>query len=138
MHHGESVFILYSFPFFLTGEQKVRNHWRGVNILYSLYLLRHANGQIHMYLIASLLTSAMFCCVRIQVTRMVHVETYMHVLGLWFASTAAAKIIIKHVFLIHITNCEICNILCLNKCDCLSKNPTCSHTNWNSFYCPSL
>ena len=23
-------------------------------------------------------------------------------------------------------------------CDCLSKNPTCSHTNWNSFYCPSL
>ena len=23
-------------------------------------------------------------------------------------------------------------------CDCLSKNPTCSHTNWNSFYCSSL
>ena len=21
-------------------------------------------------------------------------------------------------------------------CDCLSKNPTCSHTNWNPFYCP--
>ena len=25
-----------------------------------------------------------------------------------------------------------------NICDCLSKSPTCSHSNWNSFYCPSL
>ena len=25
-----------------------------------------------------------------------------------------------------------------NICDCLSKNPTCLHSNWNSFYCPSL
>ena len=33
-------------------NEKVRNHWRGVDELNSLYLLRHANGLMHMYLIA--------------------------------------------------------------------------------------
>ena len=48
-----SPFILHCFSFSLTGEQKVRNHWRGVNKLYILYWLRHTNDQMHMYLIAS-------------------------------------------------------------------------------------
>ena len=48
-----SPFILHCFAFSLAGEWKVRNHWRGVDKLYGLYLLRHANGQMHVYLIAS-------------------------------------------------------------------------------------
>ena len=32
----------------------------------------------------------------------------------------------------------IISLLFVLICDCLSKNPTSSHTNWNSFYCPSL
>ena len=35
------------------GKGKVRNHWRGVDELYGLYLLHRTNGQMQMYLIAS-------------------------------------------------------------------------------------
>ena len=28
-------------------NKKVRNRWRGVNVLYGLYLLHHTNGQMH-------------------------------------------------------------------------------------------
>ena len=45
-----SPFILPCFPFSLTGE------WKGeksLNELYSLYLLHHASGQIHVWVIAS-------------------------------------------------------------------------------------
>ena len=33
-------------------NEKVRNHGRGVDELFSLYLLHHANGQMHMCLTA--------------------------------------------------------------------------------------
>ena len=45
-------------------NEKMRNHWRGVNELYGLYLLHHANGQIHICLIASfvkIITKCMHC-----------------------------------------------------------------------------
>ena len=34
-------------------NKKMRSCWRDVNELYTLYLLHHANGQMHVYLIAS-------------------------------------------------------------------------------------
>ena len=49
-----SPFILHCFPFSLTGDQKgEKKFWTGANEFYGLYLLRHANGQIHVCLIAS-------------------------------------------------------------------------------------
>ena len=41
------------FPFSLTGEWKGEKSLKSVNELYSLYLLRHSNGQILVCLIAS-------------------------------------------------------------------------------------
>ena len=70
----ESPFIIYCFPFSLTGEQNVRNRWRGVDELYGLYLLCHANGQMHMYLIASsvkVITKHVFVVYRFKSARMV-------------------------------------------------------------------
>ena len=48
-----SPFILSFLPFPLTGERKVRNHCTGIDELNGLYLLRHANHQMHMCLIVS-------------------------------------------------------------------------------------
>ena len=53
-------------------NEKVRNHWRGVDKLYSLYLLYHANGQMHMYwfiLSIKINTKCIFCRVLIQVSQ---------------------------------------------------------------------
>ena len=37
-------------------NEKVRNCWWGINELYGLYLLHHANGKMHVYLITSSIT----------------------------------------------------------------------------------
>ena len=88
----------------------------------------HINGQMHMYMIASsvkiISKRNVFAMYQLKSPGWFHVETYMHVLSLWFADTAAAKIVTKligdesvdhfHHVLIHLTNYEICNILCLN------------------------
>ena len=75
-------------------NEKVRNHWRGVDELYGLYLLCHANGLMHMYLIASsvkIITECNFCpCAESSQPEWFHIETYIRVLQLWFANTAAA------------------------------------------------
>ena len=47
-----SPFILHRFPFSLTSEQTGEKSLKGVSVLYGLYLLRHANGQMHVCLIA--------------------------------------------------------------------------------------
>ena len=94
-----SPFILHCFPFSLTGEQKGENHWRGVDELYVLYLLRHAAGQMHVCLIASaikIITKHIAVMYRFKSTRMgwFNVETsYMRVLGLWSANTAGSEIV---------------------------------------------
>ena len=90
-----SPFILHCFPFSLTGEQKVRNCWRGVDELYALYLLHHANGQIHVCLLLKLLPSTFLSCTDSSQPGSFDVETYMHILGLWFNNTAGAKITMK-------------------------------------------
>ena len=95
-----SPFILHCFSFSLTGNEKVRNRWRGVNELYGLYLLHHDSGQMHVCLIASsfkITTKHVLSCTNSNQPGWFHVETYMHVLGMWFANTAGAKIIIKWV-----------------------------------------
>ena len=67
-------------------NEKVRNRGRGVDELYGFYLLRHANGQTHVWLIAS--SVKIITIKRIAVVYgfkspgWFHVETYMHVLGL--------------------------------------------------------
>ena len=56
-----SLFILHCFSSLWLVNEKVRNHWRGVDKLYGLYILHHANGQMYVYLIiSSLLPSAIF------------------------------------------------------------------------------
>ena len=47
-----SPFILSCLLFPLTGKQKVKNCWRGVDELYSLYLLSHTYHEMHVCLIA--------------------------------------------------------------------------------------
>ena len=90
-----SPFILPCLPFSLTGERKgEKSLWRGVDELYGFYLLRHANGQTHVCLIASSVK-----IIAIKHIAVVYgfkspgwfdVETCMHVLGLWYANTAGA------------------------------------------------
>ena len=79
----------------------MRSRWRGVDELYGLHLLRHINGQIHMNLIAlsvKIITKGdVLLCTDSSQSGWFDVETYMHVLRLYFANTAAAKIVIKHV-----------------------------------------
>ena len=62
--------------------------------MYGFYLLRHANGQTHVCLIASSVK-----IIAIKRTAVMYgfkspgwfdVETCMHVLGLWYANTASA------------------------------------------------
>ena len=53
--------------------------------MYSFYLLRHANGQMHVCLIASsikIITKRIAVVYRFKSARWFHVETYMRVLGL--------------------------------------------------------
>ena len=68
--------------------------------MYGLYLLHHANGQMHVYLVASsvkIITKHVLSCTDSSQLGWFYVETYMTVLGLWFANTVAAKITIKRV-----------------------------------------
>ena len=90
-----SPFILPCLPFSLTGERKGKKSlWRGVDELHGFYLLRHANGQTHVCLIAS--SVKIIAIKRIAVVYgfkspgWFDVETCMHVLGLWYANTAGA------------------------------------------------
>ena len=90
-----NLFILPCLPFSLTGERKgEKSLWRGVDELYSFYLLRHANGQMHVCLIAS--SVKIIAIKRIAVVYgfkspgWFDVETCMHVFGLWYANTAGA------------------------------------------------
>ena len=73
---------------------------RGVAELYGLYLC-HANSQMHMYLNASSIKiftkHNVFAMYWLNQGGWFHVEIYMCGLGLWFANTIAAKIIIKHM-----------------------------------------
>ena len=81
-------------------NKKVKICRRGVDELYRLYLLRHANGQIHVYFIASsikIITKHNVPCTNSSQPKLFHIKTDMHDLGLWFANTAAAKIIINHI-----------------------------------------
>ena len=115
-------------------NEKVRNHYRGVNKLYGLYLLHQANGQIHVYLSVSSVQIinkhiALPCTDSSEPGRF-HIVTYMHVLGLWFANAAAAKSLSSsydnrllaigrcfHYVLIHITNYAWINRLtCFSTC----------------------
>ena len=72
-------------------NEKVRNHRRGIDKLHGLYLLHYTNGQINMCSIAS----SVKLCTNSSKPGWFHAETFMHVLRLWFANTAAAKIAIK-------------------------------------------
>ena len=59
-------------------NNKVRNRWRGVNELYSLYLLRHVNGQMHVCLIASfvkIITKRVAAVYKFKSARMASVES---------------------------------------------------------------
>ena len=62
-------------------NEKVRNHWRGVNELYDFYLLNHANGQMHVCLIASLPSTLLLCTDSSQ-SGWFLVETYIIILFL--------------------------------------------------------
>ena len=126
-----SPFILHCFPSLWLVNKKVRNHWKGVNELYGSYLLHHANGQIHVYLLYYPLIffkkSNGFAVCQFKSAKMVscwdlHACSWAVIL---VADTAAAKIVSStyddklvdrlHHVLIHIMNYEICNILCLKK-----------------------
>ena len=61
--------------------------------LYGFYLLRHANGQMHVCLIASsvkIITKHIVVVYRFKSAGWFHGETYMHVLELRYAHTAGA------------------------------------------------
>ena len=87
-----TLFILPCLPFSLTGERKgEKSLRRGVDKLYSFYLLRHANGQMHVCLIASSVKIIAIKIIAIKRIAAVYgfkspgwfdVETCMHVLGL--------------------------------------------------------
>ena len=81
-----SSFILHCFSSLWLVNEKVRNYWRDVNELYGLNLLSHASGQMHMYLIASSVKIITKCYVftMYRFKSASHIETYMHVLGLWY------------------------------------------------------
>ena len=69
--------------------------------LYGLYLLHHANGQMYVCLITLSIKIINKCnvfpCTDSSQLEWFHAETFMHVLGLWFSNTAAAKIVIKRI-----------------------------------------
>ena len=108
-------------------NKMVRNCWKGVDELYSFYLLHHANGQMHVCLIASsvkIITKCIAVVYRFKSPGWFHVETSMHVLGLSYANTAGGIKQVRQLWYIgrsfhhvpiHIMDYNICNILCLNK-----------------------
>ena len=74
-----SPFILYAVLAHWLLNEKARNCWRGVNEFYGLYLLCYANGQMYVYLIASLilLSSTSFLpCTNSSQPGWFHIETY--------------------------------------------------------------
>ena len=64
--------------------------------MYSLYLPHHTNGQMHSS-IKIITKRNVFLCTNSNHPRWLYVEIYMHVIGLWLANTATAKIVIKHL-----------------------------------------
>ena len=81
-----SPFILPCLPFSLTGERKSeKSLCRGVDELHAFYLLRHANGQTHVCLIASSVKIITIKCIAVvygfKSPGWFDVETYMHVFG---------------------------------------------------------
>ena len=95
--------ILASLSLWLVNK-KVRKCWIDVDELYNLYLLRHTNGQMYVCLIASSIKIInkrnVLLCTDSSQPEWFHVEIYvyvLYVLGLWFANTAPARIIIKHI-----------------------------------------
>ena len=97
--------------------------------MYGFYLLRHANGQTHVCLIASSIKIIAIKCIAVvygfKSPGWFDVEICMHVLGLWYANTAGAIKRVAMTIMIdykiissctdYITEYKICNILCLNK-----------------------
>ena len=95
-----SPFILPCFPFSFTGEWKGEKFLKRCRWIVWLILLHHANGQIHMSLIASSLKIVnkwnVLPCTDSSQPGWFHVQTYMYVLGVWFDNTADTKI--KHIW----------------------------------------
>ena len=130
-----SPFILPFLPFSLTGERKdEKSLWRGVDELYSFYLLRHANAKctcawLHNPLKLLPLSTLLSCysCTDygFKSPGWFDVETRMHVLSwavIWqyswcYQASTTIMIDYKIVSLCtdYVTDYKIRNILCLNK-----------------------
>ena len=91
-----SPFILNCFPFTLTGEWKgpklLKRRWwivQFIRIYYVMIMAKCMFTWLHHPL--KLLPSAFLLCIDSSQPGWFHIETYLHVLGLWFANTAVAK-----------------------------------------------
>ena len=135
MGHGESFhpsLLLFLFDWWMKSEKSLKRCWRIVRLIPHLYLLHHANGQMHVYLIASFvkiitMQAQCFAVYRFKSTRMVHVEAYICVfLGYdlpiqlllkLLSSTYGGNRLVDHFHHApnHITNYKIFNTLCLTK-----------------------
>ena len=113
-----SPFVLPYLPFPLTSEWKgVRNRWRGVDILYGFYLFHHANGQMHVCLIASsvkIVTKRIAVMYRFKSARMV---SYWDLYACSWGVMCQYSWCYQASMMIDWKINEICDILCLNKCD---------------------
>ena len=109
-----SPFIIHYFLFSLSSEHKGEILWKRCRWIVWLILLCHANGQKHIYLIASsikiIYKSNVLLCTDSNQPKWFHVETYLCILGLRFADTAASKIIIKHLYDDRLVDC-FCHVL---------------------------
>ena len=98
-----SPFILHCFPFSLTGEQKgeksLKRCWWIVWLILTYYGIILMAKCMYAWLHHPLkfISKCIVAMYRFKSARMVYVETYMRVLGLWFANIAAAKTTIKWV-----------------------------------------
>ena len=133
-----SLLILYCFSFSLNCKQKDEKSPKEVSMnCNGLCLLHHTMAKctytwLH-HLLKLLTSSNISTMYQFKSAGWFHVETYYRCfLGLWFAKTAAAKIVIKRVWwyplyihtyisksfspsMIHLTNYQMCNIVCLKK-----------------------
>ena len=111
-------FILYCFPFSLTGEWKgeksLKRCQRIVRLLliYVTLMAKCMCASLHHPL--KLLPSTLLLCTDSSQPEWFHIETYMRILGLWYANTAGAIKQVPwqigrwfHHALIHLTNYEI-------------------------------
>ena len=136
MSHGESFhpsLLLFLFDW-QTKRWKIAEEVPMICMAYTYYIMLMAKYMCTWLHHSLNYYQACFCPVPFQVSQngfMLRL-IWLHVLGLWFASTAAAaKIAIRQAqwwigrsfssctnsphFTSLITNCKICNILCLNK-----------------------